>query len=434
MVISAETRREDPTCSQVKPGRWQGSRLRSLLPEERLSRAFWVFFTAAFFFDLGFGAYFFLFNLFLANSHFNERFMGIATSAFTLGNVAGTIPIGIVVKKYGLKPVLLFCFVAAPCIGMLRALVLWAPAQVGISFLFGVALCCWPVCFAPTVAQLTTEKNRVSAFSIVFATGIGTGTLAGLAGGYLPGLFAGARGKQLAGGMQLVLLLASGVAMLGILSILKLQVKPSDEAGPHRVRIFHPFLYRFLPAFAVWSVVTGSFMPFAAVFLQQQLGLPMRHVGLVFSASQLTQFAAVLLAPLLYRRWGTITGIMCTQIATGVAVFALGHLRGTPTAVALYLGYMGAQFMSGPGLYSLLMARIPDAERSTASAAQNVTSALCQAASVAVTGGCIVRYGYSAVLSGNTFVAFAAALLLFVLLGEREEEKAGASMTSVSST
>jgi predicted MFS family arabinose efflux permease len=222
--------------------------------------------------------------------------------------------------------------------------------------------------------------------------------------------------------------------MLGILSILKLQLNVTEANGPRRIRIFHPFLYRFLPTFALWSVVTGSFIPFAAVFLQQQLGLSMRHVGLVFSASQLTQFAAVLLAPLLYRRWGTITGIMYTQIATGVAVFALGHLHGTSTAVALYLGYMGAQFMSSPGLYSLLMARIPDAERSTASAVQNVTSALCQAASAAVTGGCIVRYGYSAVLSGNTFVAFAAALVLFALLGERKPEKANASLTSFSST
>jgi len=434
MVISAEMQSEDRSRRVAIYVCWPARWFRSLLPEERLSRAFWVFFAAAFFFDLGFGLYFFLFNLYLANSHFNERFLGIATSAFTLGNVAGTIPIGIVVKKCGLKPVLLFCFVAAPCIGMLRAMILWAPAQIGISFLFGAALCCWPVCFAPTVAQITTEKNRVSAFSIVFATGIGTGALAGLAGGYLPGYFAGGGVTQLAGGMKPVLLLASGAAMLGILSILKLRLNAPESNGPSRIRIFHPFLYRFLPAFALWSVVTGSFMPFAAVFLQQQLGLPMRQVGLVFSASQLTQFTAVLLAPSLYRRWGTITGIMCTQIATGVAVFALGHMRGTPTAVALYLGYMGAQFMSGPGLYSLLMARIPDTQRSTASAAQNVTSALCQAASAAVTGGCIVRYGYSAVLSGNAFVAFAATFVLFTLLGKREEEKRNASAPFVSST
>jgi MFS family permease len=424
MVISvAEGRGESAPRNVLKAVRWLGS----FLPEEKLSRGFWIFFTAAFFFDLGFGLYFFLFNLFLANSHFNEKFLGLATGALTLGNVAGTIPIGLAVRRYGLRPVLLFCFVAAPCIGIVRALVLWPPGQIGLSFLCGVALSCWPVCFAPTVARLTTEKNRVSAFSIVFATGIGTGTLAGLVGGYLPGMLVGAAGgeKHLAEGMRLVLLFACGFVMLGIWSILKLEVSSARETDKPRIRIFHPFLYRFLPAFALWSVVTGSFVPFAAVFLQQHLGIPMRHVGLIFAGSQLTQFAAVLLAPIVYRKWGTITGIMCTQIATGIAVFALSHARGTPMAIGFYLCYMGAQFMSGPGLYSLLMTRVPDAERSTASAVQNIAGALCQAASAAITGSCLVRFGYPAVLSGNAVVAIAASLMLFALLSTRGQENAG---------
>ncbi len=421
MVISVAGAGSESTLSdRPRLVRWLGS----LLPEERLSRDFWIFFTAAFFVDLGISLYFFLFNLYLANSHFNERFLGFATGAFTLGSVAGTIPVGITVRRFGLRPVLLFFFAAAPIVFIARVLVLWPPAQIGLSFLCGVALSCWAVCFTPTVARLTTEKNRASGFSIVFATGIGTGTLAGLIGGYLPGVFGGAGGdKHLAEGIRLVLLIACGVEMLGIWPILKLQISPANETDSPRIRLFHPFLYRFLPAFALWSVVTGSLMPFAAVFLQQRLGIPMGHVGLIFSGSQLTQVVAVLLAPILYRRFGTITGIMFMQIATGVAIFTLGHAHGTSTAVALYLGYTGVQFMSLPGLYSLLMTRIPDAERSTASAAQNMTSSLCQAASAAVTGSCLVRYGYPAVLSGNALVAVAASLLLFILLGTRGQTR-----------
>lgn len=419
-MLATDTRNENPPRRLLMSVRWLGS----FLPEDRLSRGFWIFFIAAFFFDLGFGLYFFLFNLFLANSHFNESFLGLATGAFTLGNVVGTIPIGLAARRWGLRPVLLFGFIAAPSIGILRAMILWAPAQIGLSFLMGVAMSCWPVCFAPTVARLTTEKNRVSAFSIVFATGIGTGALAGLMGGYLPGMLAGAGAeKHLAEGIRFVLLAACGIVMLGIWSILKLQIEPNSEAVKPRIRFFHPFLYRFLPAFALWSVVTGSFMPFAAVYLQQQLGISMRHVGLIFSGSQLAQVAAVLLAPILYRRRGTIAGIIFAQIATGVAVFALGHAHGTPIAVAFYLVYTGAQFMSGPGLYTLLMSKVPDEERSTASSVQNMAGALCQAGSAAVTGTCLVRYGYTDVLSGNALVAVAAALLLFALLGPHRQPK-----------
>jgi MFS family permease len=416
-----EHRAEGSILSRHSLPRW----FQSLLPEEGLTRDFWVFYAAAFFFELGVGLFVFLFNLFLASSHYNEKFMGLTTGALTLGSVAGTIPVGIAVRRRGLRSVLLFGFVAVPCIGIFRALALWAPAQIGLAFFYGVALSIWPVCFAPTVAQLTTEKNRVSAFSLVFATGIGAGALSGLIGGYLPGLLTGTGGEKLATkGIQLVLLVACAITLFGVVLILKLRVRRFDEIDRPRIRIFHPFLLRFLPAFGLWSVVTGSFMPFAAVFLQQQLGIQMRHLGLIFSASQLSQVAAVLLAPSLYRRWGTITGIMCSQIAVACAVFALGYVHGTSIAVALYLGYMAAQFMSGPGLYTLLMTKIPEEERSTASAIQNITSSLCQAASAAITGICVIRYGYPAVLSGNAVVAVAAALLLFLLLGSRQSSAA----------
>jgi len=74
------------------------------------------------------------------------------------------------------------------------------------------------------------------------------------------------------------------------------------------------------------------------------------------------------------------------QLATGVAVFALGSTRNVPASVFLYLGFAGLQFMSGPGIYSLLMSRLPDEDRSTASAIQNMTGALSQAGVAVITG------------------------------------------------
>jgi predicted MFS family arabinose efflux permease len=156
--------------------------------------------------------------------------------------------------------------------------------------------------------------------------------------------------------------------------------------------------------------------------------MAIKDVGVIFSGSQLIQFAAVLLAPLLYKRFGTIIGIMCAQIATGVAVFALGRSQTSSMAVFCYLAYTGVQYMSGPGFYSMLMSRLPDGERSKASAVQNITGALSQAAAAAITGSLLVRYGYPTVLSGNAIVAFAAALLLLVLLGSTNRQTHGASV------
>ena len=83
--------------------------------------------------------------------------------------------------------------------------------------------------------------------------------------------------------------------------------------------VLHPFLLRFLPPFALWSIVTGSFIPFAPVFFQKQLGISLQHVGLIFSASQFAQFCAVLIAPLLFRGAGSIARIIGAQLVAGGA-------------------------------------------------------------------------------------------------------------------
>ena len=88
----------------------------------------------------------------------------------------------------------------------------------------------------------------MSAFSIVFATGIGTGTLAGLVGGSIPQLLLHARrGNHLVDGIRLVLIAASLVALLGVLPVSRLKLCVPADVGQTKRPIFHPFLTRFLP-------------------------------------------------------------------------------------------------------------------------------------------------------------------------------------------
>ena len=391
----------------------------------RFGAGFWVFFTAGFLYDFGIGLYFFLFNLFLANHHYKENALGLVTGALTLGSLAGSIPMSMLVRRIGLRNVLVFGFVLGPLICVLRTLIVWLPAQIGLAFLAGAVLCCWPICFSPILARLTTEENRVAGFSVVLATGIGSGTLAGLLAGHIPGMLRIATGVSQSGNdLQLVLLFACGVAMLGIVPLLMLRMEPVPRQAPSRPRLFHPYLFRFLPPFALWCLVTGSFTPFAAVYLQQRLHISLTNVGIVFSASQLAQFATVLLAPVLFRKLGTIPGILSTQLATGAALLILARTLNVPGAIASYLGFMSVQFMSLPGIYSLLMNQLPDEERSSASAIQNIVASLSNAVAAIVTGGMIVKFGYANVFVGIAGMAVLAALLLLTLLGPGSRQSA----------
>jgi MFS family permease len=404
------------------------------LREQKLSRNYWVFFTAAFFFDAGFSVYFFLFNLYLLDYRFNERTMGLIGGALTMGSLVGTLPAGVLARRFGVRPLLAVCFVAAPLANALRAIWMWVPAQIGLAFLAGLAMCNWGVCFLPAVARLTTEKNRPSAFSLIFSVSIGTSILGGIVCGYLPH-WLGMAGisMQAAEVKRLILLVSCGIAVIGLVPVLRLRIPPQTasetaaELQPTRRYSFrgwkvHPFLLHFLPLMALWSAVLAAFTPFANVYLSRDLHIPLSRIGLVFSATQVVQLFMGLLTPLTFRTLGLVRGVVATQILAAVALACLAGARAGGLAIALYLSFSAAQWMSSPGLYNLLMNEMPDQERSTAAAMTMFCNALAGSAATAGAGILFTRFGYPPVLLGIALLALVVAVLFRLVIAPQQRD------------
>lgn len=393
------------------------------LLKKKLSRGFWVFFAVAFFFDFGFMVYFFLFNLYLLDFHFNERTMGLVGGALTVGSMIGTLPAGWLARRTGLRPMLMFCLITAPLLGVVRATVMWEPAQIGLAFLAGLAMCIWGVCFLPALARFTTEENRASAFSIIFSMSIGAGALGGLVCGYLPQwLKMAGYSMQASDVKRLILLVSCGVASLGLIPLTRLPLpleesrpQASNKAGKQAWKM-NPFLLRFLLSMALWTVVLTSFSPFASVYLSRNLNISLSRIGLIFTATQVIQLCLGLLTPLLFRTLGLVNGIVAIQVATAAAMACLAGTHNRGLAVALYLSFSATQWMSTPGLYNLLMSKVPDEERSSASAMTMFCNALLQSCATAGAGILFVRFGYPRVLAGISALALTGAALfgLFV--------------------
>jgi MFS family permease len=400
------------------------------LREKSLSRAFWIFFAVAFFFDAGFSIYVFLFNLYLLDFHFNERAMGLIGGSFMLGSLIGTLPAGVLARRIGLRPLLIYSLTAAPLISVLRTLWVWEPAQLVIAFFAGMSLCAWGVCFIPAVAKLTTERNRPAAFSLLFSAGIGTGALGGVLCGYLPQWLRWAGFiMQPAAVKRLILLAACGIVLMGIPPLLSLrfpmalETEPLAEVRPGtgkwlRGLKVHPFLLRYLPLMALWAAIVASFPPFANIFLARQLHAPLAQIGVIFSTAQVLQFFMGLVAPVVLRWLGLVNGIAAMQIFTALALGAMDAAGHGGLTIAFYLAFAGTQWMSSSGLYSLLMNELPDKDLSTASAMTMFCNTLAGAAATAGAGILFTRYGYPVVVAGIAALALVTAVLFCLLLGQ----------------
>jgi MFS family permease len=406
----------------------------SWLRRKNLSRDFWVFFTAAFFFDAGFAVYFFLFNLYLLDFHFNERTIGLVSGALTLGSLVGTLPAGIFARVFGVRSLLIVCFVAAPTMGALRAIWMAEPAQIGLAFGAGVAMSSWGVCFLPAVARLTTEANRASAFSLIFSVSIGTSALGGLVCGYMPRwLSAAGFGMPPAQVKELILLSSCAIALIGLIAVLLLRLpiemeeratSSSSTWGFARWTI-SPFLWRFLPAMTLWAAVLAAFAPFANVYLSRDRHIPLAQIGLIFSTSQVVQLCAGLLTPSLFRAFGLINGVAVTQVVTAFALVSLAGSRQAAGVITFYLLFSSAQWMSSPGLYNLVMSETPDRDRSTVASITLFCNASAGAVATTISGGLLSRFGYPPVMLGVAGLALVAAAFLRLSIAPLRTQREG---------
>jgi MFS family permease len=377
------------------------------------------FLGAAALFNFGLSIYFLLFNVFVIQRGFQEDLVGAVASAMSLGSIAGTLPGAYVLKRFGAGRVLLAAFLITPAMCALRVLAAMPAVMIPAAFLGGMLFAFYAVSIPPVVAGFTTERSRRTGFSIVFASGIGIGILAGFAGGHLPAILS--RIPALTNvSLTMTLLAACAISLLGAIPIARLDLgAPQKNSASRNVYPSDASVLKFLAVLLIWNVAVGAFNPFFSVFFTKELGMHLGDLGTLFSAGQAVQVAALLIAPWLLRRFGTIPGLSLMQGTTALALASLASGVSGWIAAAVYTIYVASQYMTEPAIYSLLMERVSPEERGGASALNFLIVFGGQALAAAAAGFAVRRLGYRIVLAVAGLLALSAALSMRRLLASR---------------
>ncbi|HEV3332314.1 MAG TPA: MFS transporter [Bryobacteraceae bacterium] len=368
---------------------------------------FWKFLGAASLFNFALFIFVLLYNLHLLDLGYREDLLGVISGSSTAGSVVGTIPAAFLARRLGLRNSLVGCFALTACITALRVVVVARSPLIALAFLSGLVFAVWAVLMAPIIAQAVPEKRRPATFSIFFATMIGIGIAGGSIGGRLP---LWVHGKKPA------LLLAAALVAFAVWPAARLRLGTPVAAVGTRVYPRGGFLLRFLAPFALWHLATGSFNPFFNAYFAH-LRFPVERIGLIFSGAQLTQVITVLLAPLLIARTGLVGGIVWMMMATALGMAGLAVQPPGAAAAFAYTTYVAFQWMSEPGMNTLLMNHVDERERGGASALMYLVAFSAQAVAAFGAGALLPHVGYGVVIGGAALVAASAAGLLRVLVG-----------------
>jgi MFS family permease len=364
-----------------------------------LTGGYWLFLGASSFFVLGMFIYVLLYNLYLLDLGFREDFVGQVSSASTAGMVAAILPAAALARRWGLGKMLFVSFASVGAISVLRVLVTTRVPLLALAGLSGVAFSLYVVSLAPAIARLTSEKARSAGFSFSTASSIALGIFGGWLGGNLPGWLGGKRPAMLVGCALLALALWPSA---------RLRIAPAPVEGA-KLYPRNRFVVRFLAVWAIWNLATGSFDPFFTTFFAH-LHTAVARIGMIMSGSRLSQVVALMLAPLVLRRMGLVTGTAAMMMATALA---MGGLAAGPTgwaAAAVFMSYTSCQWMSDPGVNTLLMGRVHEQERTGASALMMLVSFAAQLVASLAGGAAIAKFGYSAMLACAAGLAAVAAV------------------------
>lgn len=393
-----------------------GSAVRWFAKGSGLGSQYWRFFLAEGFFDFGMFVFVFLYNLYLLQLGFREDFLGLVAGVMTAGNIAGSLVAVVAMQRFGMRRTLMGAFALTAGLAALRAYVTVPQALIGLAALSGIATSAWPVAYSPAITQLTSDKNRAFGFSVICSAGISIGILGGLAAGRLPGWLTRLHlASTSIESYRLALLAACGIVLLALWPLSRVKFIPLEpkERKLHRPS---PLVMRFLIAMAAWNLGTGALNPFFNVFFARRIRLPVQQIGYVFSVAQVAQVGAVLLSPLVFRKFGLTRGIAGMQLGTACALLALAASGGPIWAAAGYAAYMMTQYMSEPGMFTLLMEGVRAGERNSASALNFLVSFAGQAIAAAAAGWLLARFGYPPVMVSAAVTCVLAALLFRVLL------------------
>lgn len=389
--------------------------------ERKLGRLFWIFLAVSCLFNTGMFIFVLLYNIYLIDIGYKEDFLGWMTSAGTAGNMVGTFTTVLLNRRIGLRRSVMLCFAATAIIAALRALLVGQVALLLLAFCAGAIFALWGISIIVMLAQVTTPQQRPFAFSLYLATVIGVGIVADPIGGRLPGwlnhLFGAANAAE---AKQWALLLGAAVIALAVVPASRLRFTRVEE----KTRATYPrssFMLRFLVAVAILNLATGAFNPFSNVYFSQFLKMPVADIGLVFSVAQAAQVVAILLSPLILKKFGIIWGVVVMELA---AALSLGFLSAQPErllAAAAYAGYVSFQWMDEPAMESLLMTRVEPHERTGASALMYLVIFASGAVAAPLAGVGLKHFGYPLVITVAACVMLVGALSFGFLLRKTSE-------------
>ena len=348
----------------------------------------------------GQGIFSVLFNLYLVEAGFPERFVGRAVGMTALGLALAALPAGMLAERWSRRNCIILGAAFEGIGHALRAGSTHGPTILAMGMVIGVGQALFTISAAPFITEHSSPRERTHLFSTFFASALLAGVFGSAVGGALPHVVQAVwRGMPLFAAYRVTLFVGAALAVSSMLPLIAMGAI-DEQPLAHGTEPVTPADRRRLLPIALNALLiglgAGLVIPFMNLYFKDRFHCSSAQIGGFFSIAQVFTATAALLGPALARRFGKLRTAVTSELLSLPFLVTLGAERRLGVAAASF--WMRATLMQAatPLLQTFIMEAMPRALRARASSLMNLVWNIGWAVSAMLAGTVIERFGYAA--------------------------------------
>jgi MFS family permease len=373
--------------------------------------------------NAGIGAFLLIYNLYLIESGFTERFIGIYNATSTTALAVVAMMMGPLIGKFGGWRCITYGTMLFVLTSAILALLGGAVPILLVSILAGAGTAFLITPIMPFILEWERPEHRTIAAAFAFSINSLSLTLGSFIGGWSPRLFSVLLDIEVQSVMsyRLALLLGLAVAALGLIPMYRMRearLRSGEEEGtfaaipelpPTRQQVRRDIMV-FAGATGIFALGVGAVMPFYNVYLNTLGARPSRS-GMIFALAGIVAAIVGLLVPVLAKRYGELNTLFWVRVAPAPIFLLLLAFPHLVIAAFAHIARTTTTSMGWPLDSGVMGNVLPPRARANGFSVRSGLWNLGYAMSSLAAGVVIVAFGY-----GPTFVAFALCSLLSAIL------------------
>lgn len=348
-------------------------------------------------FATGLAVYGVFFNVYLKKGGLGEDFIGGLASVTMITSVIVGIPAGVLASKLGLRGTLLMALPLVAVMSALQSLTVHRTNLMGLAVVLGSAQMLYNAALAPMLTVASKSEDRSWVFSLSWAIMNLAGVAGALAGGIMPHVVSLLFGSSEFHALRVALFTSAILACAAVVPVRRIAPRRAPAMVAVRVSTYRMMLARSWK-FAVLNVVigfgAGFTIPFLSLYFSTTFALAPSTIGALFAVSGGVTGLAVLMAPLLVRRFGKLDVMVVSQAVSIPFLVILAHSRTVMLSVVAFWVRGALMNAAYPVMNQVVMEESDEEHRPVVNNLVSLAWNVGWSLSVALSGLIIKRNGY----------------------------------------